>query len=95
MWMFYIDYITRNNSYVQLLATLCMFLPLLHDLCQMSTECFAKPAVVYNFWGVKLLLALGLPKPYRVVRGVIKLLPFLLCIARLKKETIYDLYVPK
>ena len=36
MWTFDAN---QNNSYAQLLA-LCMFLPLLRDLRQTSTECF-------------------------------------------------------
>ena len=37
MWTFYVDCITQNNSYKQLLATLCMFLSLLYDLRQTSS----------------------------------------------------------
>ena len=40
--------VTRNNSYVQLLAPLPVFLPLLCDLCQRFTERFLKPAVVHD-----------------------------------------------
>ena len=54
MGIFDVDYITQNNSYVQLLAPLCMFQPLIHDLRQTTTEYFVKPAVVHDFWGVKL-----------------------------------------
>ena len=60
MCTFDVDSITQNNGYMQLLATLCMFLPLLRDLHQMSSECFMKPAVERNFWGVKVALPLAL-----------------------------------
>ena len=58
MWTFYVNYVTQNNSYIQLLATLCMFLPLLRNLRQTSTERFMKPAVVHDFCGGKVSLAL-------------------------------------
>ena len=56
MWMFDINNVTQNNSYIQLLATLCMFQPLLRDLRQTSTERFMKPAVVHDFCCTKLSL---------------------------------------
>ena len=60
MWMFDVNDVTQNNSYIQLLAPLCVFLPLLHDLCQTSTDRFMKPAVVHDFWNIKLSLPLAL-----------------------------------
>ena len=65
MWTFDVNYVTQNNSYVQLLARLCMFQPLLHDLL----------AVVYDFCGGKMSLALH----YKNLTGLCKLLPFLAC----------------
>ena len=38
--------LTQKNSYMQLLAMLCAFQPLLRDLCQTSAKRFMKPAVV-------------------------------------------------
>ena len=61
MRMFDVNYVTQNNSFVQLLATLCLFLPFLHDLCQTSIECFVKPAVVRDFCGTKMSVLLALP----------------------------------
>ena len=55
MWTFDVD-CNQNNNYVQLLATLCVFLSLLHDLCQPSTERLLKPAVVRDFCGAKMAL---------------------------------------
>ena len=65
MWTFNLNDVTQNNSYVQLLATPCVFLPWLRDLHQTSTERFVKPAIVHDFWGMKLSLPLArtaLPK---------------------------------
>ena len=59
MWTFNVDYVTQKNSYVQLSATLCVFLPLLRDLRETSAERFVKPAVVRDFWGLKLSLPLA------------------------------------
>ena len=50
IWIFDINYVTQNNSYIQLLAPLCSFLPLFRDLCQTSTKCFVKSAVVHDFY---------------------------------------------
>lgn len=44
--VFDINYVTQNNSYVHLLAMLCMFQPLFCDLHQTSNNCFVKLAVV-------------------------------------------------
>ena len=33
-WAFYVNFVTQKNSSVQLLATLCLFQPLLRDLHQ-------------------------------------------------------------
>ena len=60
MWMFDINYVTQNNSYMQLLAMLCVFLPVLRDLCQTSTKHFVKPAVVHDLCGMKWSLQLVL-----------------------------------
>ena len=38
MWTFDVNYVTQNNSYVQLLATLRELLPLLRNLRQTSTR---------------------------------------------------------
>ena len=46
MWTVDINYVTQNNGYVQMLATLRVFLPLLRDLREMSIERFVKPAVI-------------------------------------------------
>ena len=56
MKTFDVNYVTQNNSYMQLLATLCMFQTLLHNLHKKSTECFVKPAVVCDFCGTKMSL---------------------------------------
>ena len=72
MWTFDVNYVTRNNGYVQLLAALCVFQPLLRDLSQMSAELFVKPTSVrYFFCGAKmsLPLALQVPKPDWVVQS--------------------------
>ena len=47
-----VNYVTQNNSYVQL-ATLRVFQPLLRDLRQTSTERYVKPAVVRDFFVVR------------------------------------------
>ena len=65
MWTFDVNYVTRENSYVQLLAPLRVFLPLLRDLRQTSTERFVKPAVVRDFWNI------ALPTCDWAVQGVI------------------------
>ena len=54
MWTFDVNYVTHNNSYVQLLVTLCVFQPLLRDLRQTFTKSFVKPAVVRDFLGSKM-----------------------------------------
>ena len=51
LWTFDIDYVSQNNSYVQLFATRCVFLPLLRNLRQTFTERFVKPAIVRDFCG--------------------------------------------
>ena len=66
MWTFDVDYVTQNNSYVQLFAKLSVFLPFLRDLQQKSTERFVKPAVVHYLWDVK---SLPLSLPYRNLTG--------------------------
>ena len=48
-----VNYVTWNNSYVQL------FHPLLRDLRQTSTERFVKPEVVRDFSGLKMSLLLN------------------------------------
>ena len=60
MWAFVINYVTQNNSYVQLLTTLCVFQSLFRGLRQTSTERFVKPAVVRYFCGTKMLLPLAM-----------------------------------
>ena len=35
-WAFYVNFVTQKNNFVQLLATLYLFQPLLRDLCQTS-----------------------------------------------------------
>ena len=52
IWTFDVNDITQNNSYVQLLVPLCVFLPLLCDLRQTYTKCSMKPAVVLD-WAVQ------------------------------------------
>ena len=47
MWTFDVNYATQNNSYLQLLATLCAFQPLLRGLRQTSTERFNHCYVIY------------------------------------------------
>ena len=60
MWTFDVNYVTQYNRYVQLLATLYVFLPLLRDLCQVSTELrFVKPAVLRDFCRAKMSLPLA------------------------------------
>ena len=54
-------YYGNDNSYIHLLEPLYMFLPLLRDLHQTSTEHFVKLAVVHDLWAVKLPLPLALP----------------------------------
>lgn len=49
MWTFLVNYVTQNNSYVQLLAMVCVFQPLLRDQSQLSTERFVKPAAARDF----------------------------------------------
>ena len=60
MWTFDLNYVTQNNSYVQLLATQCLFQPLILDLRQTSNERFLKLAVVRDFCGAKMSLPLAL-----------------------------------
>ena len=60
MRTFDVDYVTQNNSYVQLLASLCVVLPLLRELRQTSTERPVKPAVVRDFCGAKISLHLAM-----------------------------------
>ena len=69
MWAFDINYIMQNNTYVQLLAMLSMFQPLLHDLRQLSTEHVVKLAVVHDFGGAKILLPLLLLLPCKHLTG--------------------------
>ena len=59
MWKIDLNYITQTNSYVQLLATLCLFYPLLRDLRQTSTERFVKPAVVQDFCKREVVIVIG------------------------------------
>ena len=73
--------VIQNNSYIPLLATLCVFLPLLHDLRQMSSERFLKPTVVRDFCGVKMSLHYTTKTLLGGARSH-KLLPFLTCNAR-------------
>ena len=56
MWEFDVNYVIQNNRYVQLLATLCVFQPLLRDLLKTSTERFVKRAGVCDFCGAKISL---------------------------------------
>lgn len=61
MRTFDVDYVTQNVSYVQLLATPCVVLPLLHNLRQTSSERFVKRAIVNDFFcGAKIELPLAL-----------------------------------
>ena len=59
MWTFGVNNVTQNNSYIQLLATLCELLPVLRDLRQTSTERFVKPAVVRDFSGREGVVTIG------------------------------------
>ena len=61
--MFNINYTTQNNSYMQLLATLGVFQPLLRDVHQTSTKRFVKPVVIHDFCGAKISLPLALQFP--------------------------------
>ena len=54
------NHLTQNNSYVQHLATLYVFLHLLRDLRQTFTERFVKLAVVYDFWEVFIAIGIAL-----------------------------------
>ena len=63
IWTVDVNDETQNNSYVQLLATLCVFQPLLRNLRQTSTKRFVKQAVVRDFCGAK--------KALPVMQGVI------------------------
>ena len=50
MWTFYVNDVTQNNNYMQLLEPICGLLPLLLDLRLISTERFVKSSVVHDFW---------------------------------------------
>ena len=63
MWTFDPNYVTQNNNYVQLLATLCVIQPLLRDLSPTSTERFVEPAVLRDLCGAKMPLLLALQVP--------------------------------
>ena len=54
MCTFGVNCVTQNNSYVQMLAPLLVFLPLSRDLPQASTERFVKPEVVRDFCAAKM-----------------------------------------
>ena len=56
MWEFDVNYVIQSNRYVQLLATLCVFQPLIRYLLKTSTERFVKPAGVCDFCGAKISL---------------------------------------
>ena len=82
VWTFDVNYITWNNSYVQVLATLCVFQPLLRDLRQASNERFMKLAVVRDFFGTKMSVPLALHYQKLGSASGHRLLPFLPCITR-------------
>ena len=54
MWTFDINYVTQNNSYMQLLATLCMKKADVHDFCgaKMSSIAIAVPKLDWVVQGV-------------------------------------------
>ena len=58
MWTFDVNYVTQNNSYVQLLAILCVLQALLCDVYQTSMERFMKPTAVRDFCDTKMSLSL-------------------------------------
>ena len=58
--MFDGNYVTQKNSYMQLLAPLCVVQPLIRDLCQTFTERFVKPVGVRDFSDAKM----SMPLPY-------------------------------
>ena len=39
MWTSDVNYVTQNNGCMQLLATLCVFQPLLHDETVVASRC--------------------------------------------------------
>ena len=72
MRTFDVDYVTQNVSYVQLLATPCVVLPLLHNLRQTSSERFVKRAIVSDFLWREDGIAIGIATPNLdwVVQGI-------------------------